>query len=353
MTPQGYSLPSQFEEILNVLPDAVYLVGVDGTILFVNPSVERQLGWQASMLIGESLATARFIPGEFRSMLETALREHQLWRGESQRLRADGTQGIVHATWQRFDEPMGDAHFIGIERDITEEKHRQQEFQQSRKLAKLGLLSEGIAHELRNPLSYALSAAQLLAEEELPDDVREKCIHTITTGLRKAGVIVDNLLALGKPRSHFTRRRIALEQVLDEAVHTASTHPRFHAVRIARLFPDASLTVLGDHDMLVQVFHNLITNALNEMSGSGEITIHGEEGDGSVRIRISDTGPGVSEEMLKHLFDPFYTSSTSGLGLGLTLCHFIMNEHGGNIEVESDPETGATFLLIFPNAVST
>ncbi|MBR9978974.1 MAG: PAS domain S-box protein, partial [Bacteroidetes bacterium] len=342
-----------FEAILNALPDAVYLAGEDGTILFVNPPVERQLGWQASVLLGESLATARFLPGEFRSMLEIVLREHQIWCGESHRIRADGSQGIVHATWQRLDDPVGDAHFLGIERDITEEKHRQQEFQQSRKLAKLGLLSEGIAHELRNPLSYALSAAQLLAEEDLPGEVREKCLHTITTGLRKASVIVDNLLALGKPRSHFTRRRIALEKVLDEAVQTAATHPRFHAVPITRRFPDTSLTILGDHDMLVQVFHNLITNALNEMSGTGEITIHGEEGDGNVRIRISDTGPGVSEEKLKHLFDPFYTSSTSGLGLGLTLCHFIMNEHGGNIEVESDPETGATFLLIFPHVVST
>lgn len=344
------SIPRQSIELLRLLPDAVFLLDAAGTVLYVNPAVERRTGWNAADIIGQSVLDLMLFAPAFRSTILAQLRGVGSWQGDSERIMPDGSLRTMRATWSLLEEPIGDAQVIGIEQDISEQRAKELEYQQSRKLAKIGILAEGIAHELRNPLSYALSAAQLLGEKGLDDDVRQQCVQTIATGLKKAGLIVDNLLSLGKPRAQIQRERLPLEAVLTEAVDAVASHPNYRNVRIVHQLPADALYVIGNRDMLVQVFYNVITNALNEMPEGGRILIRGEEDQRQVRVRISDTGPGVSDEQLKHLFDPFFSASSSGggTGLGLTLSYFIMKEHGGNIEVESVPGKGATFILSFP-----
>lgn len=343
------ALPASLEQILTLLPDAVYLLDAAGEILYVNPAVTRDTGWSAADLLGRALPDALHFTPAFRAMLLGRLRDGGTWQGASERIMPDGEIRAVHATWQRLDEPIHRAAFLGIERDITEQRAWESEFQQSRKLAKIGILAEGIAHELRNPLSYTLSAAQLLDGDRLDDEARRQCVQTIATGVKKASVIVDNLLSLGKPRSQVTRTRVTLAQTIREAIEATATHPHSPHTRITQKLA-RGLAVTGNHDMLVQVFHNVITNALNEMPNGGEITISGERHADGAHVRVTDSGPGVTEEQRQHLFDPFYTASSSGtgMGLGLTLSYFIMKEHGGSIDVESDPGTGATFILTFP-----
>ena len=344
-------LPPHLEMVLGVLPDAVYVLDTAGLILYANPAVRQRTGWAPEELIGQSIIDALLFAPAFRSMLVAQLRTAGSWQGESERIMPDGSLRSVRALWQRLAEPIGAAAIIGVEHDISEQRARELELQQSRKLVKIGILAEGIAHELRNPLSYALSAAQLLGEAGLPDEVRQQCVQTITTGVKKAGLIVDNLLSLGKPRAQISRHPVTLERVLAEAIDAASTHPHYHLVRFTHQMPAEALVVTGNHDMLVQVFYNVITNALNEMPGGGAILVRGESDTEGVRIRVTDTGPGVTDEQLRHLFDPFYTASSSGggTGLGLTLSYFIMKEHGGSIEVESVPGSGATFVIAFPS----
>ncbi|MDX9758878.1 MAG: ATP-binding protein [Bacteroidota bacterium] len=349
MKKSGDVLPAPLEQFLPLLPDAVYLLDAAGVILSVNPAVTRDTGWSADALIGRTLTDALLFTPAFRAMLLGRLRDDGRWEGESERIMPDGSIRAVHATWQRLATPINRAVFLGIERDISEQRAWEGEFEQSRKLAKIGILAEGIAHELRNPLSYTLSAAQLLDGPGLTDDVRRQCVQTIATGVKKAGMIVDNLLSLGKPRSQVTRTRVTLAQTITEAIEATSTHPHFACTRFTQKLA-RGLAVTGNHDMLVQVFHNVITNALNEMPHGGEITVHGERGTEGVCVRVTDTGPGVSEEQREHLFDPFFTASSSGTGtgLGLTLSYFIMKEHGGSIDVASDSGAGATFILNFP-----
>jgi PAS domain S-box-containing protein len=344
------AFPPPFELLLRVLPDATYVLDAAGIILYANPAVLQHTGWDPVRLAGQSVTDSLLFALPFRSTVLNDLRETGVCQGDSIRIMPDGSLRTVSAVWQKLSEPIGAAHIIGIDHDISDCRTMEEELRQSRKLAKIGILSEGIAHELRNPLSYALSAAQLLNEEGLPDDVRQKCIHTVTTGVKRAGLIVDNLLSLAKPRAQFSRQIVRIEQVLDEALDAASTHSNFPSARIIRRFPAEPLTVHGNLDMLVQVFHNVITNALNEMPDGGTISVEGERDSEAVHVRVSDTGPGVSEEQAKQLFDPFYSESSSGTGtgLGLTLSYYIMKEHAGNIEVESRPGSGATFVLTFP-----
>lgn len=292
-----------------------------------------------------------FFRVQFRSHILPALRTHASWVGDGERTLPDGSLRYVRSLWKRLDGVPGVA-FIGVDIDVTDRKALEHELQQSRKLAKIGVLSEGIAHELRNPLSYSLSAAQLLEDPRLPKEVQAQCLHAITTGLHKASLIVENLLSLGKPSARITRSPVRLTDVVSEALDSASTHGAFRNVRVNIHFPSEPLIVHGNHDMLVQVFHNVITNALNEMLDGGSLTFDAEIRDDVVRVRVSDSGPGVTEEQLKHLFDPFFTASRSGkgTGLGLTLSYYIMKEHHGGIDVESTPGGGATFTLSFPVA---
>jgi PAS domain S-box-containing protein len=342
--------PREIKLLLDRMSGSSYIVDAKNRIVYSSPSGENMHGWNPGTLEGHALAETTLFPQSFADMIIELLRKGESWEGRSERIMPDGTVRTVWARWNSFVPDTGETFFVGVEDDITERIVREQEFDQARKLAKIGVLSESIAHELRNPLSYALSAAQLLEDPRLEKDVRLKCIQTITTGLRRAGLIVDNLLSLGKPQAVFTRTRVDLGAVVTEALDAAASHASFRRVRVGRHFPTAPLCVCGNHGMLVQVFNNVITNALNEMQDGGSIQIQGDEEGQHVRIRITDSGPGVSEEQIRHLFDPFYTASSTGrgTGLGLTLSSYIMKEHDGNIEVESVLGHGATFILIFP-----
>jgi PAS domain S-box-containing protein len=333
------------------MPQAAYLLDADGRITYVNPAVETSYGWPASQLLGGSVREHTLFPELFRMSILERLSAAGAWEGEGERYRPDGSVRTVRARWRRLASPTAERMYAAVEEDITESHVRERELLQARKLARIGVLSEGIAHELRNPLSYALSAAQLLEDERITPDVRLQCVQTITTGLRKAGLIVNNLLSLGKPQSPFTRTRVQLADVLREARDAAVMHESYRRVKIDIALPPHGLAVEGNSDMLVQVLHNVITNALNELPDGGRIDITGEEWQGECVLRIRDSGPGVSEEQIRHLFDPFYTASRSGrgTGLGLTLSYYIMKEHGGSIEVDSQPGHGAEFILRFPH----
>lgn len=345
---------AQMRLALDSAPMAAYLLDAEGVIRYVNGFVLNRFGWKPAELLDTSITDAMLFPMPFRSTLLSRLQNGDTVEEEGERLLSDGTTRFVRTRWESISEAQGEAAYLGWDEDVTERRLREQELEQARKLAKIGVLSEGIAHELRNPLSYALSAAQLLDDTRLTDDVRSQCIRTIDTGLRKAGLIVENLLSLGKPRTQFERRTVNLYEVVKEAVDAAATHPLYHAVEIRRRIGKDEAHVEGNHDMLVQVFHNVVTNALNELPDGGEIDITSERAKDGLRIHVTDTGPGVSEEQMRHLFDPFYTASASGngTGLGLTLSYYIMKEHGGTIEVESRPGSGATFILHFPEEVS-
>lgn len=337
--------------LFEMLPQAVYLLDAGGRITYANPASAKLFGWPAPQLLHRVVHELPLFPEVFRASIIGRLEAAGSWEGPGERYRPDGSMRNVRAQWRRFDAGDASKRYVAVEEDVTDQRVREQELQQARKLAKIGVLSEGIAHELRNPLSYALSAVQLLEDERITPDVRQQCVQTITTGLRKAGLIVDNLLSLGKPQSPFIRTRVNLADVLQEAIDAASTHESCRNVDIDVELPAHGLPVEGNADMLVQVLHNVITNALNELPDGGEIHITGSMDRRGTVLRIRDSGPGVTEEQARHLFDPFYTASRSGrgTGLGLTLSYYIMKEHGGSIEVEAHPGHGAVFLLQFPS----
>ena len=338
------------EQLLLHLPQPAFLLTDAGVVLQWNEAAATAYQLAAGDAEGHALAELPVFSTTDVDALCATVSDEGSWEGRGVRLRADGSTATVAAVWTLLHAGEDGKLLLAVEHDITEALRIESELEQARKLARIGVLSEGIAHELRNPISYALSAAQLLEDPRLPEDVRAQCIRTITEGLKKAGRIVDNLLALGKPQAAFARGEIDLADALEEALEAARSHANAKHVRVATHLPGLPLRVLANHDMLVQVFFNVVTNAFNEMKDGGSIHISAEAGEDIATIRVEDSGPGVRKEDMRHLFDPFFTASRSGTGtgLGLTLTYYIMKEHGGSIEVESEPGRGATFILQFP-----
>jgi len=243
---------------------------------------------------------------------------------------------------------------IAFNQTILELQNRQEQLLQSGKMAAVGTLTSGIAHELNNPLNnIGLTVEALLDDfEEISDEDKRRMLSQAYTQVERAGATVRNLLDFTrKGRSIFARFQ------LGKAVETAKRLVENEA-RLAGVSWDVSLPkdlpeIRGHPHDLQQVFLNLFLNAIQAMSEGGELRVEADVVEGGwVRVRVTDTGPGIPQEHLSQIFDPFFTTKDPGMGtgLGLSVSHGIIEEHGGRIEVASEPGQGTTFSVSLPMA---
>jgi len=236
-------------------------------------------------------------------------------------------------------------------RDITEEKHRQEVFHRTEKLAAVGQLSAGIAHELNTPLGSILGYARLLLKgENLQPGQRER-LGIIAEQAKKSGAIIRELLDFSRLSTPLPNQamRCDLNNVVAEAIRVVQTEldKRFIDVRLDLADMQA---VEVDPKRLEQVFVNILLNSAQAIGGNGEITISSQSHYHEARVTISDNGPGIAPENLSRIFDPFFTTKPvgTGTGLGLSICAGIINDYGGAIDVRSTPGEGAIFTVILP-----
>ena len=243
--------------------------------------------------------------------------------------------------------------------DVTESRRLQEQLLQSEKLAALGELTSGVAHELNNPLATVVGYAELLdLDKNLPEAVRRK-INTIHQEATRASHIVQNLLAYAR-RSSPEKEFVAVNEVLEAAVEMRRYQLQTDNVRIVCDFsPDLPL-VWGDSLQLQQVFLNIINNAVQAVQnwrGSGEIRLSTQptlsNGQNAARILIEDNGPGIAPEHLRRVFDPFFTTKPTGegTGLGMSIALRVISNHDGLIWAESRLGHGALFIIELPGAV--
>lgn len=339
--------------LLSIVRNSVVAIDLAGRITYWNSFAESMYGWEAREVQGMKLHDVPTFGDEFERDLLPALRREGHWEGELECPRRDGTLLSVYSLWNAITQDEQLLGYVGIGMDLSERKKLERELLQSQKLASLGILSEGIAHELRNPLGYASSAAQLLmTKKDLSPEQLKKYSSVIHTGVDRANSIVENLLLIGKPKGQLMKKTLNLVDTVNDAVSLISAHHNATGVELDIQLGTTPLHVDGNAEMLVQLFYNLFTNALDAMAGSGTIRVSGQKKDSSIRIRVSDTGPGVPDDIVENIFDPFFTTSKTekGVGLGLTLCYFIMDDHEGRIELDADIDRGAAFILTFPSA---
>ena len=238
---------------------------------------------------------------------------------------------------------------------ITALKRLEQQLIQSEKLAAMGQMLAGVAHELNNPLTAILGVTELLRDREGGDEATRRQLDLTHRQARRAARIVQNLLEFSRPTAP-QKRHLDVGSLVERALQLQEHSLRRSNVAVD-FRPEPSLpVVLGDANQLIQVFLNLIINAeqaIREVRDSGRIQVRlGVAGD-RLAVVVQDDGVGVRPEALPRIFDPFYTTKRpgGGTGLGLSICMAILREHGGTIEAESLPAGGSAFTVYLPVAV--
>ena len=249
-----------------------------------------------------------------------------------------------------------DAQRIGrlvIFDDITDREELERRLVQADKLSSIGLLAAGVAHEVNTPLAVISTYAQMLAKQISGDSQKAPLLEKIAKQTFRASEIVNSLLNFSRTSStEFAP--LDVNKIVRETLTLLE-----HQLAAAGVKVDASLSeslprIRGNSGKLQQVFLNLFLNARDAMEGGGRLFLASSHHDGFVRVTVRDSGSGIAPENLTRIFDPFFTTkgARKGTGLGLSVTYGIVREHGGNIQVESQPGKGACFLLVFPEMVS-
>ncbi len=343
--------------LLESVTESIVVTDAAGRIVLVNARTETMFGYARAELIGQPVEV--LIPAPLRDRhvahrgtYMAAPRTRSMGRGlDLAGLKKDGTEFPVEVSLSYIETDEG-TRAIAFVTDISERVAFQKAARQADKLAALGTLSAGIAHEINNPVGIISSRVEVMmleAEEDgIPGEMR-KDLEVILRHARRVATITQGLLSFAR-QSSGTRGPVNLNQVVEEIVQLVRKDMSRARVQVTTKLDEAMVPFLADANAIAQVLLNLLTNARSAMPEGGEITIETSHlaAARSVRLAVRDTGSGIPPETLTKIFDPFFTTKSEGTGLGLSISHGIVHEHHGTLDVRSEVGKGSTFTLTFP-----
>ena len=239
---------------------------------------------------------------------------------------------------------------IELSRDITADINTRQAMMQQDKLASIGRLSAGVAHEINNPLTTILTTAMLIQEDIDPDNPMYEELETITNETLRCRKIVASLLDFAR-QTKPAKKHYNINDIIAESVGLTRKQAEFKDVQILKALSEKVPKLLLDKEQIQQALINLILNATDATDPGGKITVSTAFSPGNqfVNIKVSDTGKGIAAEVVDKIFEPFFTTREIGTGLGLAITHGIIGRHGGDIRVQSRPGQGTTFTIRLPH----
>ncbi|MDP2916768.1 MAG: PAS domain S-box protein [Dehalococcoidia bacterium] len=344
----------RLRRMFDSVTEGIIVVDLDGKITMVNETLVGMSGCETrDKLIGRSIF--EFVASRDRSramsdFMKTIKQgfisntEYAIVAGDGREFPAELSAAVIH------DLQGNPVEIVGALKDITERRKMEAQLVITDRLASIGELASGIAHELNNPLTSVIGFAQLLLERDVPEDLKEDLKIVNREALRTADV-VRGLLTFA--RKHAPVKAPAnVHNILKNVLQMRAYEQKVDNIEVITRFTDMP-EVMADFFQLQQVFLNIIINAeyfMIETHRRGKLTVTTERVGDMARIAIADDGPGITPENLGHIFDPFFTTKPvgKGTGLGLSICHGIVANHGGKIYVESIPGEGATFYVEIP-----
>jgi PAS domain S-box-containing protein len=340
------------KDLIEFSPEMIHLVGPDGGILHANKMAIQTLGYSRGETLSKKLHD--LVPVESREDIVVFV--HSIFQNGS------GQKEFIlcASDGRRIDVAMNATLIKGADtllaccfsRDMTERKRLEAELMQSERLAIMGEMAAGIAHEINNPLGIILAnTEELIHETDGRGTVREN-LQTIERNAIRAGKFIDDLLTFTRPNPP-AKVRIDLIALIEESLSFCKQQLRQKGIQVERQFPGETVFFEGDDNQIQQLMVNLILNSIQAISEKGFIRIRvGKERDNGtekVHLEVSDTGMGIQEKDLSRIFDPFYTArKNKGFGLGLSISKRIIEKHNGAIRVESTVGQGTTIFIDLP-----
>jgi PAS domain S-box-containing protein len=349
------------ETLLQNMTTGVIAADADGRITVFNQEAEQITSLSASDALERSIDA---LPAPLRTILKSTLTSGEPLEDREVNLRASSGNVFARASSSIFHGQ--DGQLLGalmVVTDITALKRLELQIRRSDRLASLGTLSAGMAHEIKNPLVSIKTFAQLLPERYNESDFRDTFSSLIVHEIDRIDALVNQLLRFARPAKPVLRP-MHVHEVLEKTLSLVQHRLYQKEIKLTRSWDAGVDTIRADADQLEQVFLNFFLNAMDAMKRGGELTVmteirsgdgiipqlsaNGSEGDEALRISIRDTGEGIRSEDIPHVFDPFFTTKDFGTGLGLSVVHGIIQEHGGQIEVESELAKGTAFHIFLP-----
>jgi signal transduction histidine kinase/sensor domain CHASE-containing protein len=334
------------DRILATTPSAVLVIGDDDKIKMANRAFYDTFKKKEAEV--ETKPISEIIPTEELSQAISKVRSVKMSNVMHEfRHMLHGHERIFVANILR----MGEDEVLLVLSDVTEERDKQERLYLTDRLASVGEMAAGIAHELNNPLTGVIGLSQLLLDEEMSDGAKED-LKSICNEAQRAAAVVKNLLTFAR---HHTaaRQAVQINAVVDDVLRLRAYEHKVNNIQVKTRFDNHLPEIIADPLQMQQVFFNIVLNAeqaIIEAHKEGTLTITTERVDDNIKVSFSDDGPGISPENMRKLFSPFFTTKEvgKGTGLGLSICYGIVTNHGGRMYARSELGKGATFVVELP-----
>jgi PAS domain S-box-containing protein len=345
-------------QLLDMAKDAIVIVDLEGNILYANKESVRISGFKGDNLEGTNFYTivSKKTIQDMQNNVQKVLKG-EMKTFEMDFMTADDIVIPIEGNIQVFEIDKQQLMLIVL-RDISErklaetrKKELEEKAQMTSRLAAVGEMAAGIAHEINNPLTAVVGYSELLLAGEIPESVRSD-LEVIHEGGKRAATIVEGLLAFARQRKP-QRKKVQINDLLKSTIDLQAYTLKTGNINVITHFDPRLPVTIADSNQIQQVFINLIINAQTAMKkheGKGTLEISTERMDDLIRVSFRDTGPGIARDNLDRIFNPFFTTKEvgEGTGLGLSISHGIISEHNGRIYVSSDQEKGSTFVVELP-----
>jgi two-component system, NtrC family, sensor histidine kinase HydH len=340
------------DSLVENMPIGLIAVDGAGTLIAFNQTAEAILGRTAGEVIGKQAEAV--LPDSCREIFRTLAAERRLIEREIDCLVAEGrtlTLEVIATTLNEAD----DGPFFGwviLFRDMTEVRRLKQEVARSQRLASLGSLAAGVAHEIRNPLSSIKGFATYFRDRFRDNAADRETAEVMISEVDRLNRVITQLLEFARPLT-MNRVPTSLPQLICHAVRTVEGQARQKGIAIVTALAPEVGEIPLDADRMSQVLLNLCLNAIAAMEAGGTLRVSLGRRDGqTIRIEITDTGVGIRTEDLPRVFDPYFTTKPSGTGLGLPIVQKVVEAHGGEVTITSEPGKGTTVTVLLPSAAT-
>ncbi|MBW2176010.1 MAG: PAS domain S-box protein [Deltaproteobacteria bacterium] len=356
------------EKIIHGSPVAIMAADRYANILLMNPAAEDLFGYTRREAITRISVENLYPGGTAKGIMKQLRSRKQGGKGKllstnTTILNADGEEIPVELNASIIYEDDSEVATVGIYKDLRtimamEEKLKKASTQiiQSEKLASLGKLAAGVAHEINNPLTGILLYANMVLDSMDANDAHRKKLQNVVEDANRCSDIVKNLLAYSR-QTNPTKKILALNTLVDESLALIRDQKLFMHIKLRKSFTPEEMHIQVDKNQMAQVIINLVMNAVDAMDKKGILTLrtYRTVETGTVCLEISDTGCGIPENNLPKIFDPFFTTKAlgQGTGLGLSTVYGIIKENHGEISVKETGSQGTTFIIQFPEHTTT